>query len=73
MAQLLNMANARTRQAARQALKVAEIALADAERRMDADCGVGINLALISRIRAAEKRVAKAREALRQIDPNATE
>ena len=71
MAQLHSMADARSRQAARQALKDAEVALADAERQLDVDCGVGINLALVSRIRAAEKRGAKAREALRAIDPGA--
>lgn len=36
---------------------------------LDGDCGVGINLALCSRIRSAQRRVTEARERLTKIDP----
>jgi hypothetical protein len=50
-------------------LRRAEAELADAQSQLDLNCGVGISLALTNRVRAAEKRVEKAREALRVIDP----
>jgi hypothetical protein len=59
---------ARARQAARVALKDAETALAEAQLQLECYSGIGINLALINRLRAAEKRVDKAREALRTIE-----
>ncbi|MDX8449935.1 hypothetical protein [Mesorhizobium captivum] len=36
---------------------------------LDEDCGVGINLALCSRIRLAQQRVAEAKARLAKIDP----
>jgi nitrate/TMAO reductase-like tetraheme cytochrome c subunit len=59
---------ARARQAARVALKDAEAALAEAQSRLECHSGIGINLALVNRVRAAERRVEKAREALRAIE-----
>jgi hypothetical protein len=64
---------AKARQAARNELRRAEAELADAQSQLDLYCGVGISLALTNRVRAAEKRVEKAREALLAIDPTRTE
>jgi hypothetical protein len=58
---------------AREALKRAKLALREAEEQFDQHCGVGSNLPLISRVRAAERRVAEARENLRKLDPRRTE
>lgn len=54
---------------ARQRVKRAESALRRAKEMLDEDCGVGINLALCGRIRAAQRRVIEARERLTKIDP----
>ena len=54
---------------ARQRVKRAEVALRRAKEMLDEDRGVGINIALCSRIRAAERRVIEAREHLTKIDP----
>ncbi|WP_184876819.1 hypothetical protein [Mesorhizobium sangaii] len=56
---------------ARQRVKRAESALRRAKEMLDEDCGVGINLALCGRIRAAQRRVIEARERLTKIDPSA--
>jgi len=73
MTQLHPLAVARTRQAARDELTAAVAALAEAEGQIDRECGIGINLTLQSRVRAAEKRVDSARAELRRIDPNSSE
>ncbi|TIX84345.1 MAG: hypothetical protein E5V27_06735 [Mesorhizobium sp.] len=54
---------------ARQRLRRAELSLRRANEMLDEDCGVGINIALCSRIRAAQRRVAEARSRLMKIDP----
>jgi len=54
---------------ARQRVKRAEVTLRRAEEMLDEDCGVGINIALCGRIRAAQRRVIEARERLTKIDP----
>ncbi|RVD56127.1 hypothetical protein EN828_23660 [Mesorhizobium sp. M2D.F.Ca.ET.185.01.1.1] len=59
----LELANARRR------LNRAERALEHAEDMLEADCGVGINLAICCRIRSAQRRVADARQRLAKIDP----
>ena len=56
---------------ARQRVKRAELALRRAKEMLDEDCGVGINIALCGRIRAAQRRVIEARERLATIDPSA--
>jgi hypothetical protein len=63
--ELLDMELAR----ARQRLNRAELSLKRANEMLDEDCGVGINIALCSRIRAAQRRVVEARERLTKIDP----
>jgi hypothetical protein len=73
LASLHDFQTAKVRQAAKQELRHAEAELMDAQSQADEDCGVGISIAVISRIRAAEKRVEKARAALRAIDPTSTE
>ena len=57
---------------ARQRVKRAEVTLRRAKEMLDEDCGVGINLALCGRIRAAQRRVIEARERLTKIDPPAS-
>lgn len=52
---------------ARQSVKRAETSLNHAKEMLDEDCGVGINLALCSRIRSEQKRVAEARKRLMKI------
>ena len=54
---------------ARQRVKRAEVTLRRAKEMLDEDCGVGINIALCGRIRAAQRRVIEARERLTKIDP----
>ncbi|WP_246676930.1 hypothetical protein [Mesorhizobium sp. B2-4-15] len=56
---------------ARQRVKRAELALSRAKELMDEDCGVGINIALCSRIRSAQQYVAQARARLTKIKPPA--
>lgn len=68
MERLHSLATARARQAAQQALRKAKAELARAESQLDADCGVGVNLALINRIRGVERRVAEAQRTLTAID-----
>ncbi|SDA92376.1 hypothetical protein SAMN02927914_04707 [Mesorhizobium qingshengii] len=53
---------------ARQRVSRAELALERATEMLDEGCGVGINLALCSRIRFAQRRVIEARERLTKID-----
>ncbi|MER9432367.1 hypothetical protein [Mesorhizobium sp. M0408] len=67
--ELLDMELAR----ARQRLNRAERSLEHANEMLDEDCGVGINLALCSTIRAAQRRVAEARSRLAKIDPGSTD
>ncbi|MER8977087.1 MULTISPECIES: hypothetical protein [unclassified Mesorhizobium] len=55
---------------ARQRLNGAELSLKRANEMLDEDCGVGINIALCSRIRAAQRRVVEARSRLTRIDPH---
>ena len=57
---------------ARQRVKRAEVTLRRAKEMLDEDCGVGINIALCGRIRAAQRRVIEARERLTKIDPPAS-
>jgi len=64
MVELFNMELAK----ARQRVNRAELALERAEEMLDEDCGVGINIALCSRIRTAQRRVIEARERLTKID-----
>ncbi|BAB50099.1 hypothetical protein [Mesorhizobium japonicum] len=59
---ILELAKARQR---------AEVTLRRAKEMLDEDCGVGINIALCGRIRAAQRRVIEARERLTKIDPRA--
>ncbi|WP_254018525.1 hypothetical protein [Mesorhizobium escarrei] len=54
---------------ARQRLNRAELSLKRANEMLDEDRGVGINIALCSRIRAAQRRVVEARSRLTKIDP----
>ncbi|RWF02297.1 MAG: hypothetical protein EOS43_07585 [Mesorhizobium sp.] len=58
---------------ARQRLSQAELSLRRANEMLDEDCGVGINIALCSRIRAAQRRVAEARSRLMKIDPTSAD
>ena len=58
---------------AREAVRKAKQVLVKAETRFDEDCGVGFSRPLVSRIRAAERQLEKARADLRRIDPNSTE
>lgn len=62
----LELAKARLR------VKRAELALKRAKEMLDEDCGVGINIALCSRIRFAQRRVIDAKERLTKIDPTST-
>jgi hypothetical protein len=54
---------------ARQRVSRAELALQSAEELLDDDCGVGINLTLCGRIRAARRRVIDARRRMTKIAP----
>lgn len=65
MVDLLNLELAK----ARQRVKRAENSLKRANELLDKDCGVGINIALCSRIRSEQRRVVEARERLTKIDP----
>ncbi|MDX8449135.1 hypothetical protein [Mesorhizobium captivum] len=58
---------------ARQRLNRAELVLERANKMLEENCGVGINLALCSRIRSAQQRVAEARARLAKIDPASTD
>ncbi|MER8766993.1 hypothetical protein [Mesorhizobium sp. M0968] len=58
---------------ARQRLKGAELSLKRANEMLDEDCGVGINIALCSRIRTAQRRVLEARSRLTKIDPTSAD
>jgi hypothetical protein len=68
VAKLHSLAATRARQAAQQRLKNAE-----AQAQLDESCGIGINFAMHSRLRAAERRVEEARTELRRFDPDSTE
>jgi len=57
---------------ARLRVKRAEISLNHAKEMLDEECGVGINLALCSRIRSEKKRVAEARKRLMKIASTAS-
>lgn len=54
---------------ARQRVNRAKLALKSAEEMLDEDRGVGINIALCSRIRFARRRVIEARQRLTKIAP----
>jgi hypothetical protein len=58
---------------AREAVRKAKLVLLEAEKQFDEDCGVGFSLPLVNRIRAAERRLERARAELRRIDPNSAE
>ena len=58
---------------ARKTLRSTALALSQAEDLLDANCGVGINIALVGRIRAAKQRFAEAKAKLREIEPRTTE
>jgi len=73
VAKLHDLAAARARQAAQKKLKAAEAELANVEAQFDEDCGIGVNLTLRSRLRAAERRVEEARSELQRVDPSAQE
>lgn len=62
----LELARARLR------VKRAETSLERAKEMLDEGCGVGINLALCSRIRSEKKRVAEARKRLMKIASTAS-
>ncbi|MER8376192.1 hypothetical protein [Mesorhizobium sp. M1406] len=62
--ELLDMELAR----ARQRLNREELDLENANEMLDEDCGVGINIALCNRIRAAQRRVVEARSRLTKIN-----
>jgi hypothetical protein len=64
MASLHDLQAARARQSAQRELEHAEAALAEIRSQSELSSGIGINLALINRVRAAEERVATAREKL---------
>jgi hypothetical protein len=49
-------------------LRTTKLALGRAENLLDANCGVGINIALVGRIRAAKKRFAEAKAKLTEIE-----
>lgn len=55
---------------ARQRLNRAELALERANEMLEEDYGVGINIALCSRIRTARRRVVEAKSRLTKIDPD---
>ncbi len=55
---------------ARKTLRSTKLALSQAEDLLDANCGVGINIALVGRIRAAKQRFAEAKAKLREIEPS---
>ncbi|MER8421755.1 hypothetical protein NKG60_29770 [Mesorhizobium sp. M1428] len=55
---------------ARQRLNRAERSLERANEMLDEGCGVGINMALCSRIRAAKRRAAEAKLRLTKIKPD---
>jgi hypothetical protein len=57
LASLPDFQTAKARQAALRALRQAEAELVEAQKQFDLYCGVGISLALASRIGAAERRV----------------
>ena len=50
------------------ALRTTKLALSQAENLLDANCGVGINIALVGRIRAAKERFAEAKARLRRME-----
>ncbi|MER8784287.1 hypothetical protein NKH60_24050 [Mesorhizobium sp. M1006] len=58
---------------ARQRLNRAELSLKRANEMLDENCGVGINIALCSRIRAAQRGVVEARSRLTNIDPTSAD
>ncbi|TPM28269.1 hypothetical protein [Mesorhizobium sp. B2-3-4] len=58
---------------ARQRLNRAELALERANAMLDEDCGVGINLRLCDRIRAARQRVGEAKARLVNLGPASTD
>ena len=64
MTDLLNLELAK----ARQRVQRAELVLRHAKEMLDEDCGVGVNIALVSRIRTAQRRVVEARAHLKRID-----
>ena len=63
MTDLLNLGLAK----GRQRVQRAELVLQHAKEMLDEDCGVGVNIALVSRIRTAQRRVVEARAHLRRI------
>ena len=72
MSKLSNFERAKAREklrSAEAALKQRRDLLGDKTRPR----GLGINIALINKIRAAEKSVAEARDALRKVDPTFTD
>ena len=69
MADLMNLELAK----ARQRVQRAEHVLKRAKEMLDEDCGVGINIALVSRIRSAQRRVVEARTRLSRIDRASTD
>jgi hypothetical protein len=57
---------------ANKTLRTTKLALSQAENLLDADCGVGIKIALVGRIRAAQQRFAEAKAKLKEIKPGKT-
>jgi hypothetical protein len=53
-------------------LQTTKLALSQAENLLDANCGVGINITLVGRIRAAKKRFAEAKAKLKEIEHGIT-
>jgi hypothetical protein len=73
MASLHDFQAAKARQLAQRELEHAEAALADIRSQIELSSGIGINLALINRVRAAEQRVDAARSKLHAMMPPSNE
>ena len=58
---------------ARQKLRKAQAALRHAEKLLDQDCGLIVNIALLDRIRIAAQRVDRAQQLVRKVDPDCPE
>jgi len=58
---------------ARQRVKRTELALKRAKEMLDEDCGVGIKIALCSRISFAQRCVTEAKEHITKIEPTGSD
>ena len=69
MAKLIRFERAK----AHERLRQAELVLKQARELLNANSGsrgLGINIAVVNKVRSAEKRVAEARAALKKVDPS---